>query len=123
MATLSKQAAGFLSRATDPTWQDQLRASVRLYLSLNPASTLGQELDDLLKRSEQELLDYLLGGEPPTPAARQRARDFLDMAQCQLLSSTLDVQQLLAELAAERSPQLPSEALNEAKSPDCVLQK
>lgn len=107
MADLTRLPSGFLSRAIDPTWQDQLRACVRLYLSLTTDPTLGQELDDLLQRSEQELLDYLLAGEPPTPAARQQAQYFLDMAQHQLLSSTLDVQQLLTELAAERSPQPP----------------
>jgi hypothetical protein len=107
MANSTNLPSGFLSRTTDPSWQDQLRACVRLYLSQTTNSALEQELDELLQRSEQELLDYLLADEPPTPAARQRAQHFLDMAQCQLLSSTPDVQQLLAELAAERTPQLP----------------
>lgn len=107
MANFTKSPSGFLSRATDPNWQDQLRTCVRLYLSINTGSTIEQELDDLLQRSEQELLDYLLADEPPTPAARQRAQDFLDMAQYQILSSAPDVQQLLAELATERISQLP----------------
>jgi len=96
---------GFLSRLADPTWQGQLRACVRLYLSLTDDATLEQELADLLQRSEQDLLDYLLAGVPPTPAARQQARHFLDMAQCQLLSSPLEVRQLLAEVASPSYPE------------------
>ena len=99
MATNATLSTGFLSRTADPTWQGQLRACVRLYLSLTADAALEQELDDLLQRSEAELLDYLLAGVPPTPAARQQARHFLDMAQCQLLSSPVEVRQLLAEPA------------------------
>jgi hypothetical protein len=99
MATSFTLPTGFLSRTADPTWQGQLRACVRLYLSLTDDAALAQELDALLQRSEEELLDYLLAGEPPTPAARQQARHFLDMAQCQLLNSPIEVRQLLAELA------------------------
>jgi hypothetical protein len=100
MATTSLPLTGFLFRTADPTWQSQLRACVRLYLSLTVDAALEQELDDLLQRSEAELLDYLLAGEPPTPAARQQAQYFLDTAQCQLLSSPVEVRQLLAELAS-----------------------
>ena len=92
---------GFFTRATSPAWQDQLRTSVRLYLSLNANPAVEAELEALLRRSEQELLDYLLAGKPPTPAERQRAQEFLDTAQHQLLGSPLEVQQLLAELSAE----------------------
>ena len=99
MATSFTFPIGFLSRTADPTWQGQLRACVRLYLSLTDDAALEQELDVLLQRSEEELLDYLLAGEVPTLAARQQARHFLDMAQCQLLSSPLEMRQLLAELA------------------------
>jgi hypothetical protein len=99
MATSFTFPTGFLSRTADPTWQGQLRACVRLYLSLTDDAALEQELDVLLQRSEEELLDYLLAGEVPTLAARQQARHFLDMAQCQLLSSPLEMRQLLAELA------------------------
>lgn len=99
MATSFTFPTGFLSRTTDPTWQGQLRACVRLYLSLTDDAALEQELDVLLQRSEEELLDYLLAGEVPTLAARQQARHFLDMAQCQLLSSPLEMRQMLAELA------------------------
>jgi hypothetical protein len=108
MANFSKPAGGFFTRATSPAWQDQLRASVRLYLRLNtsPAIAIEAELEALLRRSEQELLDYLLAGEPPTPAERQRAQEFLDMAQHQLLGSPGEVQQLLAELPAESQPAL-----------------
>lgn len=109
MANSTLPSVGFVVRATHPTWQDQLRASVRLYLSLTADPSLEQELDDLLKRSEQELLDYLLAGEPPTAADRELAQHFLDMAQCQLLGSAGEVEQLLAELAAER-PAQPSPA-------------
>ena len=100
MATSFTFPTGFLSRTADPTWQGQLRACVRLYLSLTDDAALEQELDVLLQRSEEELLDYLLAGEVPTLAARQQARHFLDMAQCQLLSSPLEMRQLLAELAS-----------------------
>ena len=106
MTNFSKPPLVFLTRATSTAWQDQLRVSVRLYLSLNanPALDMENELESLLRRSEQELLDYLLAGTPPTPAERQRAQEFLDRAQHQLLSSPTEVQQLLAELSAENTP-------------------
>lgn len=104
MATNVTLPTGFLSRIANPTWQGQLRACVRLYLSLTDDASREQELDDLLQRSEQELLDYLLVGALPTLAAQQQARHFLDMAQCQLLSSPLEVRQLLAELASTTYP-------------------
>jgi len=106
MTNFSKSPLVFLTRATSTAWQDQLRVSVRLYLSLNanPALDMENELESLLRRSEQELLDYLLAGTPPTPAERQRAQEFLDRAQHQLLSSPTEVQQLLAELSAENTP-------------------
>lgn len=99
MANHSNPPAGFLSRATDPSWQNQLRACVQLYLSSAANAKLERELDALLQRSEQELLDYLLAGGPPSPTERQRAEHFLDRAQCELLSSHVDVQQLLAKAA------------------------
>jgi hypothetical protein len=101
---------GFFTRATSTAWQDQLRTSVRLYLSLNANSSIEAELEELLRRSEQELLDYLLMGEPPTPAERQRAQEFLDTAQHQLLGSTAEVRELLAELSTERPALLPGVA-------------
>ncbi|MDO7888266.1 hypothetical protein [Hymenobacter cheonanensis] len=103
MTNFSKPPLGFLARATSTAWQDQLRTSVRLYLSLNANPAIEAELEILLRRSEEELLDYLLAGEPPTPDERQRAQEFLDRAQHQLLSSPTDMQQLLAELSAEGS--------------------
>lgn len=95
---------GFFTRATSTAWQDQLRASVRLYLSLSANPDIEAELEALLRRSEQELLDFLLAGTPPTPAERRRAQEFLDTAQHQLLASPLDVQQLLGELSAGSQP-------------------
>jgi hypothetical protein len=92
--------SGFLKRATSAAWQDQLRATVRLYLSFSADPNLEQELDILLQRNEQELLDYLLAGQPPTPASRERAQHFLDTAQHQLLSSEAEVARLLDEIAA-----------------------
>jgi hypothetical protein len=103
MANFTSPTLSFLTRANSPAWQDQLRASVRLYLSLNADPTVEAELDALLQRSEQELLDYLLAGAPPAPADRQRAQHFLDMAQHQLLGSPAEVQQLLTEVAASAS--------------------
>lgn len=90
---------------------------MRLYLSLNTNPTVEAELEELLRRSEQELLDYLLAGEPPTPAERQRAQEFLDAAQHQLLGSPLEVRELLAELSAESLaplPELPDQVTNDA---------
>ena len=113
MAT-SSFPLGFLARTNNPSWQDQLRASVRLYLSLSANPSLEHELDNLLQRSEEELLDYLLAGEPPTLAERQQAQHFLDMAQCQLLSSPVEVQLLLAEVTAKQNQ--PSEATASAHS-------
>ncbi|RZK31676.1 MAG: hypothetical protein EOO63_03535 [Hymenobacter sp.] len=91
-----------LTRLHNPGWQDQLRHSVRLYLALGAEAptTLEAELESLLQRTEQQLLDYLLAGEPPTPAARQQAQVFLDMAQHELLSSAAEMQELLEELVA-----------------------
>jgi hypothetical protein len=60
-----------LLRATDATWQDQLRTCIHLYLSPNTDATLEQELDDLFKRNEQELLDYLRAGELLIAVAQQ----------------------------------------------------
>lgn len=79
------------------TWQDQLRASVHLYLELGAQPSLAQEADALLQRTEAELLDYLLAGPPPTPPERQRARRLLDMAQYALLNAQLHESQLQGE--------------------------
>jgi len=108
MANSTNPSLAFLTRASSPAWQDQLRTSVRLYLSINADPALEAELDALLQRSEQELLDYLLAGAPPSPADRQRAQHFLDMAQHQLLGSPTEVQQLLAEVATSSPPPTPT---------------
>ena len=108
MDPTNQPPADFMTRAASQTWQEQLRESVRQLLSMGADPLLAQELDVLLQATEQQLLDYLLAGAPPTPLARQRAQDFLDMAQHQLLGSTLDVQQLLAELATTRTQEPPS---------------
>ena len=93
-------------RFYDPGCQPNLaNAAAGECAAANPE--LEQELDDILQATEQQLLDYLLAGAPPTPLARQRAQHFLDMAQHQLLGSTLDVQQLLAELATTRLQEPP----------------
>jgi hypothetical protein len=102
MQDFTTPPSGFLKRATSPAWQDQLRATVRLYLSFSADPSLEQELDELLQRNEQELLDYLLAGEPPTPASRERAKHFLDAAQHRLLGSETEVARLLEEVAASR---------------------
>jgi hypothetical protein len=85
----------FLARMQSPIWQDQLRASVRLYLELGNAPTLPQEVDALLQRTEAKLLDYLLAGVPTTSPECQRARYLLDVAQHRLLDSELQEQALL----------------------------
>ena len=85
----------FLTRTQSPIWQDQLRACVRLYLRQGANPELEQELDELLQRSEAELLDYLLVGTPPTADDRARAQHFLDTAQHELLRSPQEVAQLL----------------------------
>ena len=100
MQDFTTHSSGFSRRASTPAWQDQLRATVRLYLSFSPNPQLAQELDELLQRSEQELLNYLLAEEHPTPESRERARRFLDAAQHQLLGSEAEVARLLDELAA-----------------------
>ncbi len=107
MQDFTSLPAGFSKRAACAAWQDQLRATVRLYLSFSPDPDLERETDELLQRSEQELLDYLLAEEPPTPERREHARRFLDAAQHQLLSSEAEVTRMLDELAAN-SAQAPS---------------
>jgi len=107
MQDFTTPPSGFLKRATSSAWQDQLRATVRLYLSFSADPDLEQELDSLLQRNEQELLDYLLAGEPPTPASRERAKHFLDAAQHQLLNSETEVTRLLDEIAASQVRPLP----------------
>ncbi len=87
-----------LARTTSLPWQDQLRKSVRLYLALGANPGMELELENLLQRTEQEMLEYLLAGEPPTPAAREQAQTFLDMAQNELLASETEVQLLLSEV-------------------------
>lgn len=111
MQDFTTPPSGFLKRATSPAWQDQLRATVRLYLSFSADPSLEQELDSLLQRNEQELLDYLLAGEVPTPASRERAQHFLDAAQHQLLGSEVEVTRLLNEIAASRTRPLPGPRL------------
>ena len=111
MQDFTTPPSGFLKRATNSSWQNQLRATVRLYLSFNADPNLEQELDSLLQRNEQELLDYLLADEPPTPASRERAKHFLDTAQHQLLNSEPEVTRLLEEIAASRARPLPGPRL------------
>lgn len=89
MDKLATSSAGLLTRMQAATWQEQLRASVRLYLELGAKPSLAQEADALLQRTEEELLEYLLAGAPPTPPERQRARHLLDMAQYALLDAQL----------------------------------
>lgn len=84
-----------LSRLHSPSWQNQLRQSVRLYLALGAEPAAATELEALLRGTEQQLLDYLLAGEPPVPAARRQAQFFLDMAQHELLASKAAVQELV----------------------------
>jgi hypothetical protein len=86
-----------LTRLHSPSWQDQLRQSVRLYLALGaePAPAAATELDALLHGTEQQMLDYLLAGEPAIPAARRQAQIFLDMAQHELLASKVAVRELV----------------------------
>lgn len=107
MQDFTTHSSGFAKRASTSAWQDQLRATVRLYLSFSPNPQVERELDELLQRSEQELLDYLMAEEPPTPANRERARRFLDAAQHQLLGSEAEVARILDDLAAD-SAQIPS---------------
>jgi len=89
MDKLATSSAGLLARMQAASWQEQLRASVRLYLELGAKPSLAQEADILLQRTEAELLEYLLAGAPPTPPERQRARQLLDMAQYALLDDQL----------------------------------
>ncbi|MDO7888056.1 hypothetical protein Q5H89_22000 [Hymenobacter sp. CA2-7] len=89
MDKLATPRPSLLARMQTATWQDQLRASVRLYLELGARPSLAQEADALLQRTEAELLAYLLAGPPPTPPERQRAQQLLDMAQYALLDSQL----------------------------------
>lgn len=79
----------FLARMQSASWQEQLRASVHLYLELGARPSLAQEADLLLQRTEAELLDCLLAGPLPTPPERQRAQQLLDMAQYALLDAQL----------------------------------
>ena len=117
MQDFTTPPSGFLKRATNSSWQEQLRATVRLYLSFSADPGLEQELDSLLQRNEQELLDYLLAGEPPTPASRERAQHFLDTAQHQLLNSEAEVTRLLDEIAASRVRPLPGPRLGNSVPP------
>jgi hypothetical protein len=77
----------FMARMQHPGWQQQLQQSVRLYLELGADPSLLQEYDELLQRTEAELLDFLLAGVPPTAAQRRQAQDLLDQAQHALLAS------------------------------------
>ncbi|MDJ0367665.1 hypothetical protein QMK33_21170 [Hymenobacter sp. H14-R3] len=86
-----------LARTASSSWQQQLRHSVRLYLALGANPLVELELDSVLQKTEEELVSFLLEGEPPTDAARRQAQTFLDMAQNELLASETDVQQLLRE--------------------------
>lgn len=91
-----------LARTATLSWQQQLRQSVRLYLALGANPLVEVELESILQKTEEELLSFLLEGEPSTAAARQQAQTFLDMAQNELLASEADVQQLLREAVPTR---------------------
>ena len=91
------------TRASSSSWQSQVRRSVRLYLAFGDQSVDAQELETHLQRTEEELLQYLLAGEPPTPDARKQAQTVLDMAQNALLGSEAEVQALLREFSAEQA--------------------
>lgn len=91
-----------LARTATLSWQQQLRQSVRLYLALGATPQMEVELESILQKTEEELLSFLLEGEPPTAAARQQAQTLLDMAQNELLASEADVQLLLREAVPTR---------------------
>lgn len=93
------------TRASSTSWQSQLRCSVRLYLAMGEQPVQAKELEAHLRRTEEELLHYLLEGEPPTAAAIKQAQTVLDMAQSALLSSELEVQTLMRELTPEQASQ------------------
>lgn len=86
-----------LARTASSSWQQQLRHSVRLYLALGANPLVETELETILQKTEEELVSFLLAGEPPTDDARRHAQTFLDMAQNELLSSEEEVRQLLRE--------------------------
>ena len=88
---------------SNTSWRNQLRQSVRLYLAMGSLPVNAQELENHLRRTEEELIHYLLEGTAPTAAAVAHAQTILDMAQTALLNSEEEVQQLLSELAAEQA--------------------
>jgi hypothetical protein len=94
MEKIATTRSYLLARMQSATWQDQLRASVHLYLALGASPSLAQEMDELLQRTEEDLLDYLLAGDPPTAPERARAQHLLDLAQHALLDSELQQSQL-----------------------------
>ncbi|MVN74902.1 hypothetical protein GO988_01030 [Hymenobacter sp. HMF4947] len=94
------------TRANNTSWQSQLRCSVRLYLAMGEHPVQAQELEAHLRRTEDELVHYLLEGEPPTTATLKQAQTVLDMAQSALLASEPEVQTLLRELTAEQATKL-----------------
>lgn len=98
------------TRTSSLSWQSQLRHSVRLYLAMGSQPVDAQELESHLRRTEEELIQYLLEGNPPTVTALAQAQTILDMAQSALLSSEGEVKQLLQELANYQQTNLLSSA-------------
>ncbi|MGI4870661.1 MAG: hypothetical protein ACRYFX_05715 [Janthinobacterium lividum] len=87
-----------LSRSTDPDWRSLLRESVRLHLHLGEQPPeLAQELATHLQRTEQELLDYLLAGDPAPAHTQQQALALVEQAQLELLGSPLEMRELQGE--------------------------
>ncbi len=93
----------FISLSRDIAWQSQLRRSVSLYLALGSQPINTHELETLLQRTEEELVQYLLQGERPTATAIKHAQLALDVAQNNLLQSEADVQQLLQTLSTDQA--------------------
>ncbi|RZJ94714.1 MAG: hypothetical protein EOO60_02410 [Hymenobacter sp.] len=100
-----------LTRLHSPYWQDLLHQSMHLYLALGAEPAAATKLDTQLQSLEQELLDYLLVGEPAVLAARQLAQVFLDMAQHELLSSKMAGWDLM-EFSVNSSPSRVAERMS-----------
>ena len=87
-----------LSRTAEPDWRSLLRENVRLHLHISEQPEgLAQELATHLQRTEQELLDYLLAGDPAPAQTQQQALALVEQAQFELLGSPLEVRELQGE--------------------------
>lgn len=60
------------------SWQALLRYYIRLNLAMGSPTIDAQELETHLRRTEAELLAYLLSGQAPTALALARAQVYLD---------------------------------------------